>query len=158
MSQRELMAMSDGEVATFLSEQRRADFGTINADGTPHLVPMSFVVIEGLLTVWTDPRSRKVVNLRRDPRITCLIEHGATFAEMRAVQLSGRAVITTDTESSRRVGLALFERAAGKLDDDLRAAVEALVADRVGITVNPERVVSWDHRKLAGVRPSDIGK
>ncbi len=90
MSQRELMAMSEDEVAAFLSERRRADLGTINADGTPHLVPMSYVIVEGLLTVWTDPRSRKVVNLRRDPRITCLIEDGATFAEMRAVQLSGQ--------------------------------------------------------------------
>ena len=158
MSQRELMAMSEDEVAAFLSERRRADLGTINADGTPHLVPMSYVIVEGLLTVWTDPRSRKVVNLRRDPRITCLIEDGATFAEMRAVQLSGRAEITTDAESSRRVGLALFERAAGKLDDDLRATVAALVPDRVGVTVHPERVVSWDHRKLDGVRPSEIGK
>lgn len=158
MSQRELMAMSEDEVAAFLAEQRRADFGTINADGTPHLVPMSFVVIDGLLTVWTDPRSRKVANLRRDPRMTCLVEDGATFAEMRAVQLSGHATITTDAESSDRVGLALFERSAGRLDDDLRAAVAALVPDRVGVTVHPARVVSWDHRKLAGVRPSEIGK
>ncbi len=157
MSQRDLMAMSEDEIAAFLSEERRADIGTINADGTPHLVPMSFVVVEGLLTVWTDPRSRKVANLRRDPRITCLVEEGATFAEMRAVQLSGRAEITSDAEGSRRVGLALFERAAGRLDDDLRAAVDALVPERIGITVHPERVVSWDHRKLAGVRPSEIG-
>ena len=149
MSQRELMAMSDDEVLTFLSEKRRAHVGSINADGTPHLVPMSYVLIDGLLTVWTDPRSRKVVNLRRDPRMTCLVEDGATFAEMRAVQLSGRAEITPDAEGSLLVGLALFERAAGYLDDDLRATVAALV---------PERVVSWDHRKLEGVRPSEIGK
>jgi PPOX class probable F420-dependent enzyme len=158
MSQRELMAMSDDEVSAFLSERRRAQVGTINADGTPHLVPMSYVLIDGLLTIWTDPRSRKVVNLRRDPRMTCLVEDGATFAEMRAVQLSGQAEMTADADGSLRVGLALFERAAGYLDDDLRATVAALVSERVGIAVHPERVVSWDHRKLEGVRPSEIGK
>jgi PPOX class probable F420-dependent enzyme len=158
MSQRELMAMSDDEVLAFLAEKRRAHVGTINADGTPHLVPMSYVLIDGLLTIWTDPRSRKVVNLRRDPRLTCLVEDGATFAEMRAVQLSGQAEITPDADGSLRVGLALYERAAGYLDDDLRATVAALVRERVGITVRPERVVSWDHRKLGGVRPSEIGK
>ena len=96
MSQRELMAMSEDEVLAFLSEKRRAQVGTINADGTPHLVPMSYVLIDGLLTIWTDPRSRKVVNLRRDPRMTCLVEDGATFPEMRAVQLSGQAEMTAD--------------------------------------------------------------
>ena len=158
MSQRELMAMSEDEVLAFLSEKRRAQVGTINADGTPHLVPMSYVLIDGLLTIWTDPRSRKVVNLRRDPRMTCLVEDGATFPEMRAVQLSGHAEMTADADGSLRVGLALFERAAGGLDDDLRATVAALVPERVGIAVHPERVVSWDHRKLEGVRPSEIGK
>jgi len=158
MSQRELMAMSEDEVLAFLSEKRRAQVGTINADGTPHLVPMSYVLIDGLLTIWTDPRSRKVVNLRRDPRMTCLVEDGATFPEMRAVQLSGQAEMTADADGSLRVGLALFERAAGYLDDDLRATVAALVSERVGIAVHPERVVSWDHRKLEGVRPSEIGK
>ncbi len=158
MSQRELMAMSEDEVLAFLSEKRRAQVGTINADGTPHLVPMSYVLIDGLLTIWTDPRSRKVVNLRRDPRMTCLVEDGATFPEMRAVQLSGQAEMTADADGSLRVGLALFERAAGYLDDDLRTTVAALVPERVGIAVHPERVVSWDHRKLEGVRPSEIGK
>jgi PPOX class probable F420-dependent enzyme len=157
MSQRELMAMSADEVAAFLAARRRAQLGTINADGTPHLVPMSYVLIDGLLTFWTDPRSRKVVNLRRDPRITVLVEDGATFAEMQAVQLSGHGEITPDPDSSLRVGLALFERAAGRLDDDIRATVAALVPERVGMTVHAERVVSWDHRKLEGVRPSEIG-
>jgi PPOX class probable F420-dependent enzyme len=158
MSQRDLMAMSDEEVAAFLAERRRAQLATVNADGSPHLVPMSYVLIDGRLTVWTHPRSRKVLNLRRDPRITVLVEDGAAFAEFRAVQLSGRAEITPDAGSSRRVGLALFERAAGYLDDQIRETVDGLVPERVGITVHPERVVSWDHRKLEGVRPSEIGK
>ena len=158
MSQRELMAMSDDEVLAFLSEKRRAHVGTINADGTPHLVPMSYVLIDGRLTIWTDPRSRKVVNLRRDPRMTCLVEDGATFAEMRAVQLSGRPRSPPTLMAHSGSAWRCFERAAGYLDDDLRATVAALVPERVGITVRPERVVSWDHRKLEGVRPSEIGK
>ena len=60
--------MSEAEVAAFLEAERRALVATINADGTPHLVPLTYVVLEGRLTFWTDPRSLKVVNLRRDPR------------------------------------------------------------------------------------------
>jgi hypothetical protein len=76
---------------------------------------------------------------------------------MRAVQLSGRAELGEDANASRRVGLALFERANGGLNDDLRAAVDALVPQRIAVTVHAERVVSWDHRKLPGVRPDNIG-
>jgi PPOX class probable F420-dependent enzyme len=158
MSERQRLSMSPAEVAAFLAAERRAQVATINADGTPHLVPLSYVVLDGRLTFWTDPRSQKVVNLRRDPRMTCLVEAGAEFAEFRAVQLTGRAELSGDRESSRRVGLALFERARGPLNDELRAAVEGLVDDRVGVTLQAERLVTWDHRKLPQVHPSEIGR
>ena len=73
-------------------------------------------------------------------------------------QLHGRAELGEDVETSRRTGLALYERAAGALTDDMRAAVDAMAADRVAVTVVPERVVSWDHRKLPGARPADVGR
>jgi len=158
MSQREQMSMSTDEVAAFLQDAWRVHVATINADGTPHIVPMSYVLIDGLLTIWTDPRSRKVANLRRDPRITCLVEDGTTFAELRAVQLCGRAELGEDRETSLRTGLALFARSSGGvLTDEHRSAAEALVGERIAVTVHPERVVSWDHRKIPGVRAAEIG-
>jgi PPOX class probable F420-dependent enzyme len=157
MTSRDELAMEPHEVIAFLKEGQRAYVATINPDGTPHVVPMSYVVLDDCLTIWTDPQSHKVSNLRRDARITCLVEAGASFPEMRAVQLSGRAELGEDADMSRRVGQALFERASGTLTDDLRAAVEALVPQRIAVTVRAERVVSWDHRKLPGVRPDEIG-
>ena len=150
--------MSDDDMAAFLEGERRAYVATINVDGTPHVVPLSYVLIDGLLTFWTDPRSRKVANLRRDARMSCLVEAGEHFAEFRAVQLNGRAELQEDAASSERVGLALFERAHGHLTDDLRDAVAALVDERVAVALRPERVVTWDHRKLADVRPGEIGR
>lgn len=159
MSQRELLSMSADEVAAFLDGAWRVQVATINADGTPHVVPMSYVVIDGLLTIWTDPRSRKVTNLRRDPRITCLVEDGASFAELRAAQLCGRAELGEDRETSLRTGLALFARSnRGVVTNEHRAAAEALVAERIAVTVHPERVVSWDHRKMPGVSATEIGR
>ncbi len=158
VSERSLLAMSDDEVAEFLRQERRAHVGTINADGTPHVVPLSYVVLDGRLTFWTDPRSRKVANVRRDPRMTCLVESGTQFTELRAVQLSGRAELGEDSDTSMRVGLALFERASGELTDDLRAIVAGMVPERIGVTLHPERVVTWDHRKLPGVKATEIGR
>ncbi len=160
MARRARLGMAEDEVAAFLDEGRRAQVATINADGTPHLVPLSYVVLDGRLTLWTDPRSRKVVNLRRDPRLTCLVEQGSGFADFRAVQLTGWAELVDDPDASLRTGVALFERYSpqGADPERLRAAAVDLVSERVAVVVTPERVVSWDHRKLAGARPKDVGR
>jgi hypothetical protein len=49
-------------------------------------------------------------------------------------------------------------RYGGPLDDESRAWVESLVPVRVTVLVRPERIVSWDHRKLAGVGLEDLGR
>lgn len=149
--------MNDREVAAFLEEGRRAQVATHNPDGSIHLVPMAYVLYEGNVTLWTDPGSRKVANLRSDPRMTCLIETGDEFDSFRAVQLVGTGALLTDLDTSRKVGEALFARSVGDLSGDLLAYVANLAASRVGIAVNATTVVSWDHRKLAGARPDQVG-
>jgi PPOX class probable F420-dependent enzyme len=158
VTDRQLLSMSGDEVAAFLDGQWRAQVATINSDGTPHVVPLTYVMIDGRLTFWTDPRSHKVANLRRDARATCLVEAGQHFAEFRAVQLTGRIELGEDLAISEGVGLALFERTRGQLTDELRVTVAALAGERVALTLHPERVVTWDHRKVSGVRPSQIGR
>jgi len=157
MSERDRLRMSEEEVLALLDECGRAQVATFNPDGSAHLVPLSLMQFDGRLAFWTDPASQKVKNLRRDPRITCLIETGNRFDEFRAVQITGRAAVVDDLDTSVRAGEALFARHSGPLRDDMKAYVAGLAPNRVVIVVEPERVVSWDHRKLAGVRVDDIG-
>lgn len=161
VSDRDLLRMTDDEVARVLAEGQRVQVATTNPDGTVHLVPLSYFVSDGpvgTVGLWTDPASRKVANLRRNPQVTCLVEMGTEFADFRAVQIVGRASLSSDHAASCAAGEALFERGMGSpLSDDLRAYVANLAHQRVAVTVTPERVVSWDHRKLAGARPDDIG-
>ena len=56
MSERERLRMSDKEVQALLDECRRVQVGTINPDGSVHLVPLSFMRFDGQLAFWTDPR------------------------------------------------------------------------------------------------------
>ena len=158
MSERERLRMDDDEVKAHLEACYRMQVATLDVDGAPHLVPLAYMWLDGALAFWTDPESRKVRNLRRDPRITCLIETGAGPDEFRAVQIVGRAEVIDDADTSRRAGEALSVRYGGPLDDDSRAWVESLVPVRVAVLVHPERVVSWDHRKLAGVGLEDLGR
>ena len=68
--------MTEAEIAEFLAPPRNLQVATINQDGTPHLVTMYYAVIDGKIAFWTYRKSQKVLNLRRDPRITVLVEDG----------------------------------------------------------------------------------
>jgi PPOX class probable F420-dependent enzyme len=142
--------MTATEIAEFLAPPRNLQVATINHDGTPHLVTMYYAVIDGKIAFWTYRKSQKVLNLRRDPRITVLVEDGTEYGELRGVSIAGRADLSEDHDAVMEVGTRLFGRYFGELNDDARAGVEASGAKRIAITVEPERIVSWDHRKLSG--------
>src|SRR5437899_2702634 len=105
MSMRDLMQMTDDETEAFLDSGRRAQVATVNRDGSPHLVPLSYLFLDGDLAFWTDGDSQKVANLRRDPRVTVLVEEGGRFEEFRAVQVRGTAEVVDDYDTSHRAGL-----------------------------------------------------
>ena len=147
---RDLIRMSDEEIRAFLEKQRTLQIATFDHDGWPHLVAMWYVVINGQVVFWTYAKSQKIVNLRRDDRLTCLIETGERYSELRGVQIKGRAIISNDYETVLHIGAIIWERYNGSLNDTSRQMVAAQAAKRVLVFVEPVEVVSWDHRKLGG--------
>src|SRR5438270_12387428 len=134
---RDLISKSDEEVRAFLDEQRTLQIATIDHDGWPHLVAMWYVVINDQVVFWTYAKSQKIVNLKRDDRLTCLVETGETYSELRGVQIKGRAIISDDRETVQRTGEAIWERYTGPLNDTTRQMVAAQAAKRVVISVKP---------------------
>jgi len=147
-SQRERIRMSDEEVAAFLAEQRKLHVATINRDGSPHLMPMYFVLVDGAVAFWTYTKSQKIRNLQRDPRITVMAEAGDGYFDLRGVQISGRAHLTTDADAVLEFGERLYERQFGPLDPAARASVASSARKRTCVTVEPIHMVSWDHARL----------
>ena len=150
MNRRDLIRMNDEEIRAFLEEQRILQVATIGKDGWPHLIAMWYVLINDQVVFWTYAKSQKAVNLRRDPRITCLVESGVRYDELRGVQIKGRAIINDDRETVQRIGEVIFERYTGPLNDNTHQLVSAQAPKRVVVFVEPVEIVSWDHRKLGG--------
>lgn len=148
IDQRAQIRMTDEEIAAFVEKSRTATMATVGPEGTPHLVAMWYAVIDGRIWFETKAKAQKVVNLRRDGRITCLIEDGHTYDQLRGVSFEGRGVISEDPEELWQVGVSVWERYHGPYTDELKPAVEALLHKRVAVRVDVERVRSWDHRKL----------
>jgi len=143
--------MNDEEIRAFLEEQRTLQVATIDHDGWPHLIAMWYVLINDQVAFWTYAKSQKVVNLRRDDRLTCLVEAGERYDELRGVQIKGRAIISDDRETVQRIGEVIVERYYGPLDDNTRRMMaEVQGAKRVVVFVKPVEIATWDHRKLGG--------
>src|SRR5437588_81701 len=130
-NQRAAIVMTDGEIAEFVEHSRVATMGTIGPSGLPHLVAMWYAVIDGQIWFETKTKSQKAVNLRRDDRITVLIEDGQTYDQLRGVSLEGRGVLVDDPDTSLRVGISVWERYYGQYTEEQRPAVEALMNKRV---------------------------
>ena len=142
--------MSAEEVRAFLGEKMVMQCATNGPRGLPHMTPLWFVGDAAELRGWTYAKSQKARNLERDPRATLGLEDGVQYHELRGVMLECEVGLERDPAAVERFGLELFERYAGELNDDIRAMVAAQAPKRVGLTFVPSRVVSWDHRKLAG--------
>ncbi len=142
--------MTDEEVQAFLQERHTMNVASIGRDGRPHLVAMWYGFYDGAPAFWTYGKSQKIVNLRRDPRLTCLVEAGAAYKDLQGVELIGTGAILEDREDVMAVGRSVYERYTGPYSDDRAGALERTGAKRVAVRIDVESVVSWDHRKLGG--------
>ncbi len=155
MSRRAQIRMTDDEVRQFLDQPRTIILCSIGRDGVPHPMPMWFALEEdGAVVMTTFTKSQKILNLKRDPRVTLLAEAGETYSELRGVMLEGRAEIDTEVESVfatlRKVSVRMGTVPAED-SEAIREGLRASAKKRCLIRVVPDKVVSWDHRKLGGV-------
>ena len=91
-SRRDQIRMSEEEQERFIDQQKSLQVATINRDGTPHLSTLWFDVVDGDLVFETFTKSQKIKNLERDPRISCLLEDGLVYEELRGIQINGTAI------------------------------------------------------------------
>jgi PPOX class probable F420-dependent enzyme len=148
--------MTDDEVAAFVASSRTATLATNGPNGTPHVVAMWYAVIDGQIWFETKVRSQKAVNLRRDHRVTCMIEDGLTYDALRGVALEGTAEIVDDSDALWAVGVSVWERYSGPYTDEATPLVELMLHNRVAVRLDVTRTRSWDHRKL-GLDPIPLG-
>jgi PPOX class probable F420-dependent enzyme len=140
--------MAADEVAAFLAKRRVVICATNGPGGWPHLMPLWYLVRGEEIWAWTYAKSQKVKNLERDPRATLQVEDGEQYQELRGVMIEARTVIHRDIDTVAGVGTELLARYAG--GSGAVEVVRAQAAKRVGLEFIPERIRSWDHRKLGG--------
>lgn len=148
------ISMSDAEIRHLLAAARNLQVATNGPGGFPHVTTLWFYVGGGgLVTFRSFTKSQRVVNLHRDPKLTVLAETGTEYEELRGVMIQGIARLSTDPAEVMRTYAEVAKKMQG-LDDVSPEAVEALygrfATKNTVIEVEPVKVISWDHTKLAG--------
>jgi PPOX class probable F420-dependent enzyme len=154
MSRRRQIQMTPEEARSFLERSKTMILCSNGRDGAPHPMPMWFgIEPDGAIVMTTFTKSQKIRNLERDPRVSLLLEDGDVYAELQGVVLYGEAELVPEPERVVDILLTVTRRSGGipaGAESAARAGIEATARKRTGIRVRPKRVVSWDHRKLAG--------
>ena len=148
VNQRASIKMTDEEIKAFLKERRTMSMATIGPGGRIHMVAMWYGFVDGAIGFETKTKSQKVQNLRRDNRLTILVEDGDTYDQLRGVEIAGWGEIIEDPEQLFRLGISVFERYNAPYTEEMKPFVDAMLHKRVLVKLHEEQVVSWDHRKL----------
>jgi len=157
LSRRDQIRMTPAELKKYLAEAQTIIITTIGPNGYPHPMPMWYgVEDDGTVVMTTFTKSQKIRNIERDPRCSLLVESGTQYSELRGVVIYGKAELVTDHEEKlgilARVTLKNQGGAGNAPNPEaLRNALQGTVPKRTGIRIRPDKIVSWDHRKLGGV-------
>lgn len=156
MSRREQIQLTDPEIKDFLQSSRTIILVSNGKNGFPHPMPMWYLQDEeGRILMTTFRKSQKILNLKRDPRVALLVESGDVYTELKSVLIRAEAEIIDDLETTIDTMFKLsVHRGEASLDQEeamkngLRNGVGK---KRVVMRFKPLSIVSWDHKKLAGV-------
>lgn len=153
------LSMTDEELLAFLSDGAKTlQVASNDRDGYPHIVPMWFLVEDGKVVFRSFSKSQKIVNLRRDPRVSVLAEEGMAYEELRGAMIKGEAKLVEDADYCLDLYVGLANRYSffpgvepgGTPEDQVREYFASYAEKQTAVIVEPVEVVSWDYRKLSG--------
>lgn len=143
------IALDERERAAFLSEARTCRVATISHSG-PHVSPLWFLWHGECLWLYSISSSQRFKDLQMDPRIAVVVDDGHRFEELRGVEITGRAEVVGEVPRTGALDLpdlVPVEAAyAAKYQDRETLRYDARHA---WLKVVPEKITSWDFRKMS---------
>jgi nitroimidazol reductase NimA-like FMN-containing flavoprotein (pyridoxamine 5'-phosphate oxidase superfamily) len=138
--------LSEAEQTEFLGKNRKCALATLDRDGYPHLVAMTYGVKDGVFYMTSYGKAQKVLNIRRNPKVGLMIEAGGSYGELKGVMVRGICDIIEGEDAVREAWTVI----AGEGGRQRRRETNDSAAKRVTLKVTPLRIVTWDHTKLGG--------
>ena len=153
-SRRDMIRMTDDELMAFCRGQKTITIVSNGVGGFPHPMPMWFHMDDDkTVRMSTFRKSQKVKNVQRDPKVALLVEAGEEYAELRGVCITGHCEVVDDLRAVQDTLVDITGGEAAESAEGRQAmykVIEPTAAKRVLLRIKPEKIVSWDHRKLGG--------
>src|ERR1051325_12212311 len=131
MNRRPLIAMTPEEQAAFLAGIKTVTLSSIDGQGYPHSIAMWFSVSDGRVHMTTFRKSQKVVNIRRNSKVSLLAESGVHYSELRGLMFRGHAELIEDVELCTRILTDIQSRYYGSAAGSVRELLGGQGAKRV---------------------------
>ncbi len=139
--------MPGDALESFLARRLIAKLCTHNKDGTVHIVPIWFRYDRGEILLGTQEITRKVINIKRDNRVTVLID--TTEPTLQGAIIYGQAEL--DYEEVIPTRTSIFEKYLGPEEAPGLAEKLASTWKPVVVRIKPERIISFDYSVGFGI-------
>jgi len=140
--------LRDPLIREFVDARLIAILSTLEADGSIHGVPLWYAVDGDALVFATGSASRKVRNVKRDPRATVVLHDSRPGMEICGASIRGTVEVVEGDAAApliERVHRRYLTDAGSRLPE----VIEFLVFDDVALRFRPEAAVTWDERGSA---------
>lgn len=142
-------AMSTEERDAFLAEERTCRVASIGGDGSPHVTPLWFVWDGASLWLTSIVKSQRWTDLQRDNRVSVIVDGGIEFTELRGVELLGTVEVVGEVPRTGEP-VAELETPERLFGDKYASGTMGHDGRHAWLRLTPEKLVSWDFRKLFG--------
>ena len=155
------LALDDEQIREMMTETWNCRIATIGPGTRINLTPMWFGWAGGRIYIYG--RGQKVVNLRRNPECSIIVDRNEKFPELQAVMLQGKAVVLEDEAAEAadpylqeaRVQMGRkYNGGHGRppADDPPPNTASARGSNGRWMVFTPDSQVTWDNFKLAGLK------
>ena len=154
------LALDDTQIEEIMTTCWNCRIATIGPANRINLTPMWFGWAGGKIYIYG--RGQKVVNLRRDPTCTIIVDRNEKFPELQAVMLQGQAQVLEDADAENADShLAEARIQMGRkyngghgqpaVQDPPPNNASARGANGRWMVFNPDVQITWDNFKLASL-------
>ncbi|MGE3619812.1 MAG: pyridoxamine 5'-phosphate oxidase family protein [Acidimicrobiia bacterium] len=138
------MRLSDDELEELVRVTHPAHLATVSPSGEPHVTPIGVVMLSGALYMVSMVRSRRMRDIERGCQVSLCIDHwGDVSAEHQGAIFYGRCELAPDDDRTRTAVRMFAEKYYGDPD-----APASRSGTHRWIRLVPDRVVTWDFRKI----------
>lgn len=152
------LALDDTQIEEIMHSSWNCRIATIGPGSRINLTPMWFGWAGGKVYIYG--RGQKVVNLRRNPTCTIIVDRNEKFPELQAIMLQGTASVLEDVEAEAAdEHLALVRAQYARkyngghgqpaVDDPPPSGATARGRNGRWMVFQPEQTITWDNFKLA---------